>query len=373
MFPLKLRRNGNNIATHLSIRIYKSQKMCAQIVFETNPRTTSTNYYPGAPSMYYYPGATNTYYYPGATTGIVNNGQCLCYSGTNCPSDGGIDVRIVNTGTTCPPGQVYCCAVFPNNGCGIQKIRPTPHSPGQAAYGAYPWQVAILTDSNVYLGGGVLVSAMYVLTAAHKVAGYVNGGIKAKLGVWDTQSTTEPTIDISISKVTLHPQYNSQLPDNLQNLRNDIAVLKLSSAAPIATSPNINTACLPSTPIGQKIGAKCWVTGWGKNAFGPNGMYQNILKEVDVPVLSHDACQTALRKTALSEFFVLDSNSMCAGGEAGKDACTGDGGSPLVCSNNGRFEVIGLVIWGIGCANAGVPGVYTDVYNFLPWITQQMT
>lgn len=51
-------------------------------------------------------------------------------------------------------------------------------------------------------------------------------------------------------------------------------------------------------------------------------MYQNILKEVDVPVLSHDACQTALRKTALSEFFVLDSNSMCAGGEAGKDACT---------------------------------------------------
>jgi len=121
MFPLKLQRNGNNIATHLCIRIYKSvsyglrglfvvsfiqeivqlifgdlkvfemnyillfllscqllqQKMCAQIVFETNPRTTSTyyypgapntNYYPGAPSMYYYPGATNTYYYPGATS-----------------------------------------------------------------------------------------------------------------------------------------------------------------------------------------------------------------------------------------------------------------------------------------------------------------
>lgn len=71
---------------------------------------------------------------------------------------------------------------------------------------------------------------------------------------WDTQSTTEPSINIS--KVTLHPQYNSQLPDNLKNIPNDIAVLKLSSAAPIATSPNINTACLPSTPIEQKIGAK---------------------------------------------------------------------------------------------------------------------
>lgn len=51
-------------------------------------------------------------------------------------------------------------------------------------------------------------------------------------------------------------------------------------------------------------------------------MYENILKEVDVPVLSQDACQAALRKTRLSQFFVLDSNSMCAGGEAGKDACT---------------------------------------------------
>jgi len=51
----------------------------------------------------------------------------------------------------------------------------------------------------------------------------------------------------------------------------------------------------------------------------------------------------------------------------------GDGGSPLVCSNNGAYQVVGLVTWGIGCASAGVPGVYTNVYNFLPWIKQQMT
>lgn len=31
------------------------------------------------------------------TAAIVNNGQCLCYSGTTCPSGGGIDIRIVNT------------------------------------------------------------------------------------------------------------------------------------------------------------------------------------------------------------------------------------------------------------------------------------
>lgn len=74
------------------------------------------------------------------------------------------------------------------------------------------------------------------------VINHRNGGIKARLGEWDAQVTTEPNpyVDIAVSKITLHPQYNSQ------NLQNDIAVLKLNSAAPISTSPNINTACLPS-------------------------------------------------------------------------------------------------------------------------------
>jgi len=64
------------------------------------------------------------------------------------------------------------------------------------------------------------------------------------------------------------------------------------------------------------------VTGWGKDAFGSNGMYQSILKEVDVPVVSSANCQTALRGTRLGSAFVLDNSFMCAGGEAGKDACT---------------------------------------------------
>merc|ERR1712213_66031 len=41
-----------------------------------------------------------------------------------------------------------------------------------------------------------------------------------------------------------------------------------------------------------------------------------------------------------------------------KDACTGDGGSPLVCQRlSGRWTVVGLVTWGVGCAS-DVPGVY---------------
>lgn len=78
--------------------------------------------------------------------------------------------------------------------------------------------------------------------------------IKVKLGAWDSQSTTEPTVDISISKVITHYNYTPNPDPKKQNLHNDIAVLRLSSAAPIATSPNINTACLPNGPIDALTG-----------------------------------------------------------------------------------------------------------------------
>lgn len=74
----------------------------------------------------------------------------------------------------CPPGYVYCCSGGTTGGsCGVRKIAPSPHPVGQASYGAYPWQVALLTSSNVYVGGGVLISSTHVLTVAHKVASYV--------------------------------------------------------------------------------------------------------------------------------------------------------------------------------------------------------
>ena len=62
------------------------------------------------------------------------------------------------------------------------------------------------------------------------------------------------------------------------------------------------------------------MTGWGKDAF-VGGNYQQVLKEVELPVVADGVCENMLRRTRLGPGFALHDGFLCAGGEEGKDAC----------------------------------------------------
>lgn len=69
--------------------------------------------------------------------------------------------------------------------------------------------------------------------------------LTVRMGEWNAAGTNEPipAQDFVVSRVTVHPSYN-----NL-NLKNDVAVLRLSVAINLGTTPTIATACLPVVPF----------------------------------------------------------------------------------------------------------------------------
>jgi secreted trypsin-like serine protease len=45
-----------------------------------------------------------------------------------------------------------------------------------------------------------------------------------------------------------------------------------------------------------------------------------------------------------------------------------DGGSPLACNRNGRFELTGLVTFGTSCPHDRSPSLFTRVTAFSAWV-----
>lgn len=70
----------------------------------------------------------------------------------------------------------------------------------------------------------------------------------------------------------------------------------------------------------------------------------------------------------------LHKSFACAGSET-KDACKGDGGSPLFCeikNDNDRYVQVGIVSWGLECKLRKTLGVYVNVRLFVEWIDEEM-
>ncbi|XP_068618770.1 uncharacterized protein [Battus philenor] len=284
------------------------------------------------------------------------------------------------TAQRCQQNQVCCRRPLrpqaSNRGqCGIRhsqgingRIKTPSYVDGDSEFGEYPWQAAILKKDpkeSVYVCGGTLIDGLHIMTAAHCVKSYKGFELRVRLGEWDVNHDVEfyPYIERDVVSIHVHPLYYAGTLDN------DLAILKLEHPVDWTKYPHISPACLPDKYT-EYAGQRCWTTGWGKDAFGDYGKYQNILKEVDVPILAHGQCQQQLRQTRLGYNYELNPGFICAGGEDGKDACKGDGGGPLVCERSGTWQLVGVVSWGIGCGQPGVPGVYVKVAHYLDWISQ---
>lgn len=107
-----------------------------------------------------------------------------------------------------------------------------------------------------------------------------------------------------------------------------------------------------------------------------------------MPVISNAECkqkyvtlgQTVAHFNELvnSKFDKVPEMVICAGfAQGGKDTCQGDSGGPIMLPEfkNGKFPYyqIGVNSYGYGCGRANVPGVYTSVRTYMPWINSKLS
>uniref|UniRef100_A0A3Q3WFM1 Peptidase S1 domain-containing protein n=1 Tax=Mola mola TaxID=94237 RepID=A0A3Q3WFM1_MOLML len=212
---------------------------------------------------------------------------------------------------------------------------------------SWPWQVS-LQFVNMPACGGAIISPQWVVSAAHCFKRCSVPAQPQCLGESAAAVTSESSIMIGVSMIISHRGYNTRTKEN------DVSLLKLQK--PLVFNQFIRPIDIWMSPLSPS--RKCTITGWGSTQES-----ELRLQEVNVTILPPEVCnQYYLGRMRPSMF--------CAGRDrGGVDACQGDSGGPLACFTGSRFELAGLVSWGIGCGRARRPGVYTKLQQNVEWIS----
>ncbi|XP_066567486.1 transmembrane protease serine 3 isoform X2 [Amia ocellicauda] len=209
----------------------------------------------------------------------------------------------------------------------------------------WPWQVSLKIDGQ-HTCGGSLVTPRWLVTAAHCVAGTSN---EVDLWVVQTGKTSLSPWGVSVDRVVVHGKY----------AKNDYDIAMMRLASPIKVQAATRPVCLPPSGLQINSSEPLWVTGWGYTA--EKGTVSTILQKADVPFIDRATCLKLYGS-------IISPRMLCAGYPEGKvDACQGDSGGPLVYKMQ-RWQLVGIVSWGVGCARKNRPGVYSNVDELLEWI-----
>jgi len=235
--------------------------------------------------------------------------------------------------------------------------------------------------------GGALINRRYVITAAHCISDEI---AQVVLGDWkiDTDPDCESGLcakaqkfDITSKNAIIHERWDER---KVTSAGNDIALIKLPYSAVTVNEQEmpgniVLPICIDWEQSGLPSEWELLVAGWGRNSsdhkdvgdFRRIGAHANIMQKLVVPIVPIEECKSNFK------FFknIHSVRHLCAGGEIGKDSCSGDSGGPLITrrDHEGAMFLRGIVSFGAKrCGERGVPGVYTNVFTYIKWIKEHM-
>lgn len=251
------------------------------------------------------------------------------------------------------------CAPAASAQLGNRLVTPRIVGGSLADPGEYPAQAFIQIGDSAFCGG-TLIGARQVLTAAHcsvdegSGAPLDPGEFLVVLGENTISSSVPDSSKYSVTGVEVHEDYGS----DPSHFGNDVALLTLDRDAELdPDNPGVSRLPLigPDQASLWDPGTSATIIGWGTTSF--QGSPSPDLLEAQVPIVADDTCQADYAVAPIP----IDSNTMVCAGDGTHDACQGDSGGPLMVDDGPNLVLAGVVSFGIGCADADFPGVYTRI------------
>ncbi len=264
---------------------------------------------------------------------------------------------------------IFCLLCFA--GRPASENRPQIIGGSNTTIDQQPWQVLLTTDANyVDRSGGVILSANWIVTAAHSVESYVSnpGSLKVYAGVTNIKPGNNPPLPggqtIVAAQIILHKDYDNN------TYANDIALVRL--ATPLSFNGDVQPIRFDGGTGITNPGTTATFSGWGTidDTTSPR-QYQDQLKRADLSIVDINSLNTMEYQYPLS-----NSLQIAAGGN-GVGPCYGDSGGPLWVNSGGQNYLVGIDSFKAGVANNRLPcgsrpAIFTRVSSYCGWILEKM-
>ncbi|KAF5277864.1 hypothetical protein FQA39_LY06016 [Lamprigera yunnana] len=259
--------------------------------------------------------------------------------------------------------------------CGLQNVGVDSSSGAQtsAKEKEFPWVVLLKYEgSNPFKCLGTLISEKYVLTSAVCIKSknqflYVFLIILSGTNRYNFRQSVilgthelgklDHTVEYGVEEQIAHEDYKR----GKKQYDHDIGLLRLN--ATVKFTDYIKPICLPSdTTKLTKPDDVVTLTGWGRDVSGESIVTKKVIRR---RIIENSECQTAYNKYNIS----ITDYHVCT--HTLKDdkayACAGDGGGPIMFSNEHQWHQEGIISFGSACGH-DFPDVNTKVIKYVPWI-----